>query len=215
MAQSWDLLAIGYARSGRPEVAEIWYRKAIEVGRKTDDLTRVSGSLFNLAVLLVQQPERIVEAREVAEEALVIKKSLDPNASQIWRVYELLARIAEMESRHEDAADYRRQARQAKRHFAGTRHELRRHYPVMVATVLAVAAPEHRPALNELLVDLEGHGWTNLARTIQEILAGQRDFNVLCADLDLEDTMIVETILQAIDDPTTLDDLQPDDLIEP
>ena len=44
---------------------------------------------------------------------------------------------------------------------------------------------------------------------IRAILAGERSQDTFCADLDLEDTMIVEIILQAIEDPSTLQDLLP------
>ena len=44
---------------------------------------------------------------------------------------------------------------------------------------------------------------------IRRVLAGERDADALCASLDLADSMIIETILQALADPSTLTDLQP------
>jgi hypothetical protein len=76
--------------------------------------------------------------------------------------------------------------------------------------VLALEDPEHRTRLSETLADLQQRGWTNLVAAINALLNGQRDPTLLCTNLDLEDTMIVETILEAIDDPTTLSDLLPD-----
>ncbi|MEM9368887.1 MAG: hypothetical protein AAGD07_23080 [Planctomycetota bacterium] len=52
-------------------------------------------------------------------------------------------------------------------------------------------------------------GWTNLVAAIHQILSGERNAEPLCASLDLEDSMIIETILAAIDDPNTPVDLLP------
>jgi hypothetical protein len=56
---------------------------------------------------------------------------------------------------------------------------------------------------------MEKHGWTNLVAAIRRILTGERNEQTLCAPLDLEDSMIIETILRAIADPTTLSALLP------
>jgi tetratricopeptide (TPR) repeat protein len=211
-ANTWNQLAIVSVNADRLDAAETWYRKAIDAYRGTSDLASAASSLNNLALLLADQPERVVEARQAAEEALSIKRTLDPGASAIWTTYSILANIAEKESRTEDAANYRRQARQTKRDFPGTRHEIKQHLPVIVETVLTLTDAAQRGDLDERLADLQRGGWTNLVAAINGILDGQRDPGVLCTNLDLVDTMIVETILQAIDDPTTLNDLLPDSL---
>jgi hypothetical protein len=56
---------------------------------------------------------------------------------------------------------------------------------------------------------MEEHGWTNLVAAIRRILAGERSTENLCGPLDLEDSMIIETILRAIADPATLSALLP------
>lgn len=43
---------------------------------------------------------------------------------------------------------------------------------------------------------MERRGWTRLVAAIRRILAGERDPDALCAELDPEDSMIVEAILQ-------------------
>ena len=47
--------------------------------------------LSNLADLLRTQPGRLDGAREPAEEALAIDKTLDPDAAEIWKTYGLPA----------------------------------------------------------------------------------------------------------------------------
>ena len=55
-----------------------------------------------------------------------------------------------------------------------------------------------------------GAGWTKVADVLDRVLAGERDPEVLCEGLDAEGSMIIETILQALSDPSTLADLLPE-----
>ena len=82
---------------------------------------------------------------------------------------------------------------------------------LIVGTVLATQQPEVRTQLEELLSDREQGGWTDLVAAIRSILAGERNADVLCESLDFEDSMIVEAILQGLDDPSSLQDLLPDE----
>ncbi|CAN5553658.1 hypothetical protein BH24GEM3_BH24GEM3_10970 [soil metagenome] len=175
-------------------------------------------SLYNLAALLQNHPERLTEARQLAEEALGIMNTLDPGAAKIWMAYTLLADIVEQEASlitengqqaelRTQGREYRRLARGAKRNFAGTRHELQGHLGLIMATVLATQEQEQRYQLENLLRERDDHGWTSLVAAIRRVLAGERDADLLCEDLDLEDSVIVETILTALEDPFTLADL--------
>ncbi|MFT5324845.1 MAG: tetratricopeptide (TPR) repeat protein [Planctomycetaceae bacterium] len=208
-AQTWNQLAIVSKNAGRPEAAETWYRKAIEGGRQTGDRVGLSKRLNNLADLLQTQPHRLTEARELAEEALAIMQTLDPGAAQIWTTYTVLAKIADQQSRGAEAAEYRRLARDAKRNFAGTRHELRRHLPVIIGTIVAVQDASEREEFEATLSGMEQGDWANLVVSIRNILTGQRDADTLCTSLDPEDSMIIETILAGLEDPSTLSDLLP------
>ena len=67
--------------------------------------------LGNLANILHTQPGRQDEARELAEEALAIKKTMDPGAAQMWKTHNVLAEIADQQSQRDRAAEYRRLAR--------------------------------------------------------------------------------------------------------
>ncbi len=208
-APTWNQLAIVNVSAGKPEAAETWYRKAIDGGRQTGDILPTSKALSNLADLLRTQPGRLDEARELAEEALAIKQTLDPGAAEIWKTYDILAEIVDQQSQPDQAADYRQLAREAKRNFAGTAHEIKKHLPVIIGTLQALHDPDAAADFRTALSQMEEHGWTNLVAAIRRILAGERNEPTLCAPLDLEDSMIIETILRAIADPTTLTALLP------
>ena len=228
-AQTWNQLALVNENAGKPDAAEMWYRKAIKGKRKHDTRASLSRSLSNLAVLLQTQPGRLDEARQLAEESLAIKQTLNPGAVEIWKTYELLAQItdgeaaacvdagrkAELES---EAREHRRLARDAKRNFAGTRHELRQFAPIILATVAACAGQaEARDAFAQLQQAMSqgAPGWQALSRVLDRILAGERDETALCEGLHPDLALIVETILQALAGPSTLSDLLPPDAPEP
>ncbi|HBF34875.1 TPA: hypothetical protein DDW35_09980 [Candidatus Sumerlaeota bacterium] len=220
-AMCWNYLAILWENAGKPDVAEMWYRKAIDIGQQTSDRVNLSKYLSNLGDLLqTNYPKRLPEARKLAEEALVIKQTLAPGAAEIWQTYTILAEIAEQEALaasdpilqaklQAEASDRRRLAREARRNYAGTRHELRQQAPLIFDVIASVQEPKIRQELEQALSGLEERGWTNLVAAIRRILAGERDADALCDKLDLEDSMIVEAILSGLTDPATLSDLLP------
>ncbi len=209
-ARTWNQLAVVNQSAGKPEAAETWYRKAIDGGRQAGNILPTSTALNNLADLLQTQPGRLDEARQLAEEALAIKKTLDPGAATIWATYTILAEIADRQSQPDRAAEYRRLAREAKRNFAGTAHEMKRHLPVILGALQAVRQPDKADEFDAALSRMEEHGWSDLVGAIRKILSGERNEESLCKDLDLEDSMIVATILQALEDPSILTGLLPE-----
>jgi len=214
-SQSWHMLAMVTARIGKPEAAATWYQKAIDGARAAGSLLSASKGLNNLAELLRTQPGRLDEARGLAAEALALKRGLDPGASEIWVTHALLADIAEQEAAscpeelpkkelQARAAMHRQLARDAKRAFAGTRQELQRYAPVILGVVFAVLEPTGRQEVENVLTAMRHRGWTDLVVVLHRILDGERDVNSLCANLDLEDSMIVEAVLNALSDPSSL-----------
>ncbi len=158
-AQTWNQLAMVSKNAGKPDAAEMWYRKAIEGFRANAERINLSKALGNLADLLQSQPGRLAEARELAEEALGISKTLDPGAAEIWSTYNILAEITDREAaatadptRRQQLTDQARQhrqaARQAKRNFAGTQYQMQQIMPFVVGVVMAVHQPEHRAELD-------------------------------------------------------------------
>jgi len=224
-ARTWSQLAIVSEISDKPEAAEMWYRKAIEVDRAMGNPKELAPDLSNLADLLKNQPDRLAEARQLAEEALAIKQPLDPGAAVIWTTYSILAQIAEQEAAttpdhhrkaelQAEARTHRQNARQAKRSFAGTRHELKKHAQLIAAIVAYCAGQsevrefvmQHQTAMRQ-----GGSAWTAIADAIDCIIAGERDETTLCEGLELDQALIIETILTGLEAPDTLSDLLPSD----
>jgi hypothetical protein len=102
------------------------------------------------------------------------------------------------------ARDYRRRAREALRNFAGTRHKMQEHLRLIAATFLAVQDAAEQEKLDAVLNHYSDLGWNQLVSAVHRIVGGERDPGVLVVDLDPTDSMIVETILAALSDPTTL-----------
>ena len=86
---------------------------------------------------------------------------------------------------------------------------MRRHLPVILGTCLTIQNPEEAAEFDSILSAMEEEGWTNLVGAIRRILAGKRNRDALCDKLDIEDTMIVETILEALENPAILQDMLP------
>ncbi|MDM8566437.1 tetratricopeptide repeat protein [Candidatus Halobeggiatoa sp. HSG11] len=107
-AQTWNQLALVSGGAGKFKEAEAWYRKAIDEAKSVGDLVQVAMSLNNLADLIqTKYPDRLPEARQLAEESLAIMKTLDPSVSEIWTIYLILAEIAEQEGDGGKAEEYR------------------------------------------------------------------------------------------------------------
>jgi tetratricopeptide (TPR) repeat protein len=206
---TWLQLANLNILAGRPEAAETWYQKVTDVSKQADDEVNLSKALNNLALLLTTQPGRLAEARELAEESLAIKKTLDPGALEIWTTYSILADIVDREGKPEQAAEYRRLERDTKRAFAGTAHEMRRFLPLILATYQAIQNPEEAAEFHNVLSPLEEGGLTNLVVAIRRILAGERNQDALCDKLNATETMLVEAILDALKNPAILQAMLP------
>jgi tetratricopeptide (TPR) repeat protein len=211
-AQTWNQLASVNQFTGKPEAAESWYRKAIHGLRSRGDTALLPKCLNNLADLLQTLPGRLDEARQLAEEALAIKKTQDLGAAEIWTTYNILAKIAAQQSKPDLAAQYRQLARTAKRNFAGTSQEMKQ-FATVIAAVVAVCAgqDEFRDFVAAYVNAMRKGGGDGLAcaDAIERILAGERDEQRLCDNAGPISSMIIETILRAIADPTTLSALMP------
>jgi tetratricopeptide (TPR) repeat protein len=196
-AQTWNQLATVTRMMGKGVEAEAWYRKAIEVDKQFGNAKEIAGHLNNLADLLQNQPDRLTEARQLAEQALGIKQTLDPATAEIWTTYNILAQIADKQGDAKSAKDYRRLARSAKANFAGTRYELKRKYSELILAVV-------REEKVEVALTSYGEGWDNLKTAIQQIVAGERDKERLCEPLSFGDAPIVYAILDGLAEPGSL-----------
>jgi len=195
-ATTWNQLAIVTESMGKWTEAEAWYRKAMEVAKQVGNAQQIATCSNNLAVLLQNQPERLTEARQLAEQALAIRQTLDPAAAEIWTTYNILAKIAEKQGDGAAAKAYRRLSREAKMNYAGTRYELEKYRDLILAVIAAVTDAEVRQEL-ETALDKSDEG-NNLAQAIRQILAGERDAEVLCEPLGYRDAPIVLAILAGL-----------------
>jgi hypothetical protein len=206
-AQSWGNLANVMLLAERPKEAEAWYVKAVEAFKAGGD--EAMGSLFlsNLASLLSERPGRVRDARAYAEQALAIKKTLDPAATQIWMTYDILAEIADKSGDADAARNYRRGMRASYAAAPICQETLRRHSDLIRAVVAAVADPSGHSALQEALSKRAGRGWTKLVEALRHVLHGERDEGALCNSLDFEDAAIVGAVLRGFADPAYLEQL--------
>jgi tetratricopeptide (TPR) repeat protein len=222
-ATTWNQLAIVSQNAGKSEAAESWFRKTMGANRNSGNPIRMAVDLSNLANLLQTQPGRLAEARRLAEEALALFRTLDPGAAEIWKTHNTLAEIADKEAAltpdehrraelRAEARDHRRLGREAKCKFPGTRHELQKDLPLILATLLASQDPAQQENLASVLKRYSDPGWAKLVGAIQRILGGERDPEALGldSDLDPQDSLIVGIILAALADPSTLSDLLPE-----
>lgn len=202
----WSNIAFVNKSNGKIEEAEAWYYKALNCFKALDDKVSISKILVDIANLLQYQPERLQEAQKLAQEALAIEENLDPAASKIWRTYEILAEIADKQQDISKAMEYRRLARNAKAGFAGTWYELQKSGKQIAKVVVAVNDPELRQLL-EAEMDNAHISRHNFVTAIRRVLNGERDEDVLCKELDVDDSMIIYAILRGVANPQTLEEL--------
>lgn len=86
---------------------------------------------------------------------------------------------------------------------------LHSHAGLIHRVVMHCNNPGSVPDLDQVLKQAEDNDWTQLVAAIRGIMAGNRDESVL-AGLDKEDSIIVDSILQGLQDPATLPALETD-----
>ena len=198
-AHTWNQLAHVLQLTGKFREAEAYYRKAIDGCKRSGNPDIAAGALSNLADLLrTQQDDRLSEARQLAEEALGMKRTIDPAAAQIWTTYELLAQIVIKQGDQSTARDYRRQSRQSYAAFAGSQYELQKWEDFIQCVMIALQDSSQLPQLEERLQSRSAIGWGDLVAAIRRILAGEREEEELCLDLDGIDSLIVGEVLRKL-----------------
>ena len=202
--ESWNQLGLICKNLGKLPEAEEWHRKVLEIDRRYDSKINIAKDLSNIANLLQQCPQRLNEAQQLAEESLAIMQTLDPAVAQIWNIYSTLAKISDKQGDIAKAKEYRHQSRTARVNFAGTHYALRQYAQLISFTVKAVNDVEGRQQLEPFWEQGIQLSKQNLVGAIRQILNGQRDEDILCEGLDIEDPQIVLAILRGISDPETL-----------
>jgi tetratricopeptide (TPR) repeat protein len=197
-AVTYGQLGVINYRMNKLTEAESWYQKALKGYQLVGNKPNESGALYNLAALLFSQPIRLLEAQELAKAALEIQQTLDPEATKIWNLYNLLAKIATAQGETNQSRKYLQLARTTKVAYAGTQYELDVHAPLIEFVVATVEDEAVREKLEPLLALMMEIGCKQLINAIRHILAGERNVEALWADLDLDDSMIIDAIVRRI-----------------
>lgn len=209
MAGTWNNLATLNRIQGKLDVAESWYRKAIAVQKQSNlkDLA-LAESLNNLANLLQSQLSRLNEAQQLAEEALAIRETLDEASAEIWKAYNILAKIVDNQQDNEQAKTYRQLSRDSYLRFAGMPHQMGQGqwWQFIENIPMVVAHPEYRQDLEKEL-QRASEDQQNLVKAILQILDGERKEATLLAPLDWEEAAIIHLILKGIENPESLKSL--------
>lgn len=219
--QTYNNLGNTMNNAGRREEAETWYRRALEGRRKVGDRAGEARTANNLADLLQNDPARLPEARQLAEQALAIKKTLDPGAASIWNAYTILAQIADKQAAQDgigaaekakleaEAREHRRLGREARSAFMGTQHQLKPLLPLVKLIADAANGNEQsREMAEKLVAGLKDQAANNpeaiqLFEAMERILAGEREIENL-DDLNSGVALILQQILEAVKNPESL-----------
>jgi tetratricopeptide (TPR) repeat protein len=159
-AGSWSGVARVMQFAGRPDEAEKWYLKVLTIFRAAGDRANESMMLDNLADLLAERPSRLADAQEYALQALAIRETLNPIATEIWNTYGTLGEIAEQQGDAEAAREWR--SRECESYAAAPvcREMLCQRAFLIAATVQAMGDGWSRSGFKKVLADMAKHGHT-------------------------------------------------------
>lgn len=113
-AQTWNNLGMLMQKLGKGIEAVAWYHKALKVAKDIKNDREVAIYSRNIANILQDQPNHLVEALSFAEQALAINKTQEPAVAEIWKTYNILANIADKQGKTELAMRYSRLSNEAK-----------------------------------------------------------------------------------------------------
>ena len=205
-AMTCNQLAMVAQMSDRPTEAEGWYKRAIELKAQVEPGSSSHAiSLNNLADLLVGEVRagraptmRLAEAKSYAEQALAIRETLDAS-SEIWNTLSILADIADLEGRAEEARDYRRRECETFAAFAGNRYHIDRQHGQLIGAIAAAALgdAQAREEIEAALPELEERGW-KIAAATRRIWAGERDWHSLAEGIDRNSALLILRVLETI-----------------
>ena len=133
-AATWHQLGKVYHARRQWDEAERHYREAARISEERGRLIAASQTWNDLADLLQDEPGRLVEARQLAEQAVALSQRLDPTAADTWRGYGTLANITDKlaQASADDAS------RTALEMQARDYREVQRHAPIIFATLARV-----------------------------------------------------------------------------
>ncbi len=205
-ATTCNQLALVAVGAGCPAEAEGWYKSAlVRIERVEPGGMDHAICLSNLADLLVEEIQagraarsRLVEARRYIEQAWRIKEQPGVSA-KIWKTYNILARIAQLEEQLEVAQDYRRREREHFAAFTGNRYWIDRWHAPLIKAIMAAARgnAQAQAAVEAELPRLEGQGW-HVSEAVQHIWQGERDWHILAEGLDPASALLLLRVLETL-----------------
>jgi len=211
-ADTCNQLALVAEGTGRLEEAESWLRHALEIARRvTVDRSLYATLLNNLTGVLVHAAQgehaqaaraRLPEARGYAEQALAIRETLDAS-EEIWKTLWLLASVAELEGRTEDARAHHRRERETFAAFEGNRLMIDHQFGPLIADIVAAALGDRRTrkAVETSLPLLEAEApGRRTAAAIRRIWKGERDVSLLVEDPDRESALLIQRVVDTLTD---------------
>jgi tetratricopeptide (TPR) repeat protein len=184
--------------------AKGWYQRAVQLLSQQADPTS-AGCLCNLARCLIQEVQaglvqdrslQIEEARGYTEQAHAIYQVL--RSPELWKTFSLLANIAEMQGRNEEAHVYRRQEKDAYASFAGNRSQIDQQFGELFPRLAkALDDLEVRAQMEEHLSQAETNGW-HISGAIKRIWTGERDWQILVENLNNREALFVLRVLETL-----------------
>jgi tetratricopeptide (TPR) repeat protein len=206
-ASTYCNLALVAKGAGRRTEAEGWHRRAMGLSGLPAPLQATMRTNFVDFLLEEVQAgratrDRLVEAREIAEQALAIQETLD-TAPNIWRTLGHLATIAEMEGQSDTARDYRRREREASAASNEVRQvvddRLGKVIALTAAAIVQANAEGHGPFEEALkLFDLFGDTLNQVPPVLRRIWEGERDWHTLAERLNRIEAVVVLRVLETI-----------------
>jgi tetratricopeptide (TPR) repeat protein len=208
-ADTCDQLAMIAEETGRLTEAEGWYKQALELDvRIQPDSSSHAIHLSNLADLLLTEVQaghspvaRLVEAKQYAEQALVMKKKLDADAA-IWTTLSILAEIAHLEGQTEEVQKYRRLEQETFAAFEGNHYFIDQQFGSLIGVIVAATLGDihAQVQIQAVLPQLEAGGW-HIALAIEHIWEGTRDWYSLTKELDRRSALFVLRVLETLAQP--------------
>lgn len=208
-------LGIIASSTGRNGEAENWCKRAIEACHRAKDIYHEAMCLNALASLYLSR-NRLDESEAYARRAFAIVETLDLS-SEPWKVYSLLAQLAEKRAvedpahsagRMDEVREWRRKEQESFAAFAGSDTQMKQYEPLIAAIVQAANGDEKVKAYLESQYPNMKAGspdWAETANAIQLIVAGERDSEKLLSGAESQSGLVIRRVLQALNGEQMVD----------
>jgi tetratricopeptide (TPR) repeat protein len=193
LAMVFNQLANVAKGAGRPDDAERWYLRALEGFEQTGQVQYAAVVSNNLAGLYLSQ-DRLDEAKRYARRALEINEAIGDPSLEIWKNYARMVQIAEARGRTDEAAAWRHKEQESYAAYAEATHVMQKLQPLIQPIVAVCQGNEEAKALLEPLLQAVESADEGLAYAIRRILAGERDAEMLTANLG-RSGVVIRTVL--------------------